>query len=371
MVDTVTLPPLTGFRIGVTADRRADDQIAALERRGATVFHAPALKIAPNDEDTALVEETRAVLEARPEVVLITTWYGMRRWFEVADAAGLGVELTDVLESAKILARGPKSIGEVRAAGLEELPIAANDTTDALIDAIEDRALTGRRTVIQLHAYSDRAQLARLRRLSTRLWTVSPYRWVQPTGSDRLQKLIDATCHRQLDAITFTSAPGAEATLVAAKAMGRLSELIAALNDDVLAVSVGPVSAGPLRDAGAQVLTPDRYRLGALIRVVTQELAERRVIRWRSDDIELELRGKVVVVAGKAVVLSPNSLALFKALTRDGALVSRRELLHCLPEGADDHALEVAMSRLRQTLGVPGLIATIVKRGYRLNGVRL
>jgi DNA-binding response OmpR family regulator len=33
----------------------------------------------------------------------------------------------------------------------------------------------------------------------------------------------------------------------------------------------------------------------------------------------------------------------------------------------DEHALEVALSRLRQTLGVPGLIATVVKRGYRID----
>ena len=370
MAGTMTLAPLTGFRIGVTADRRAEDLISALERRGASVLHAPALKIAPNDEDTALAEETRAVIEARPEVVLITTWYGMRRWFEVADEAGLGAQLTEVLESAKILARGPKSVGEVRAAGLEEQPVSANDTTAALIDAVEQQSLTGLRTVIQLHGYTDRAQLARLRGLSARLWTVTPYRWVQPSSTDRLQKLIDTACQRQLDAIIFTSAPGAAATLAAANGLGRLGELIAALNDDVLATSVGPVSATPLRDAGAQVLTPDRYRLGALIRLVTDELGQHRVIRWRSGETELELRGKAVVIAGRAIVLSPNSLALFKLLAHDGALVSRRELLRCLPEGADDHALEVAMSRLRQTLGVPDLIATIVKRGYRLNGGR-
>ena len=47
--------PLEGFRIGVTSDRRSEDLIAALERRGAQVLHAPALKIAPNDQDGPLV----------------------------------------------------------------------------------------------------------------------------------------------------------------------------------------------------------------------------------------------------------------------------------------------------------------------------
>ena len=52
-------------------------------------------------------------------------------------------------------------------------------------------------------------------------------------------------------------------------------------------------------------------------------------------------------------------------------MVSRQELSDVLPDDLDDHALEVAMSRLRRALDVPGLITTVVKRGYRLNAVRV
>ena len=47
--------PLEGFRIGVTSHRRSQDLIEALERRGAEVLHAPALKIAPVQEDVCLL----------------------------------------------------------------------------------------------------------------------------------------------------------------------------------------------------------------------------------------------------------------------------------------------------------------------------
>ena len=43
--------------------------------------------------------------------------------------------------------------------------------------------------------------------------TVTPYRWVHPAAQDRLPRLIEAACQHQLDAVTFTSAPAAEATL--------------------------------------------------------------------------------------------------------------------------------------------------------------
>ncbi|WP_199184239.1 winged helix-turn-helix domain-containing protein [Cryobacterium sp. Y62] len=64
--------------------------------------------------------------------------------------------------------------------------------------------------------------------------------------------------------------------------------------------------------------------------------------------------------------LPPAALAILRALVRArGAVVSREDL--ALAGYFDDHAMEVSLSRLRQTLGVPGLVATVVKRGYRLN----
>ena len=38
---------MSGFLVGVTADRRAAEQIAMLERRGATVLHGPAIRTHP------------------------------------------------------------------------------------------------------------------------------------------------------------------------------------------------------------------------------------------------------------------------------------------------------------------------------------
>ena len=37
-----------------------------------------------------------------------------------------------------------------------------------------------------------------------------------------------------------------------------------------------------------------------------------------------------------------------------------------LPRGADEHAVEMAVARLRAGLGTSGVVETVVKRGYRL-----
>ncbi len=46
--------PLAGFTVAVTADRRRDELSALLERRGARVVLAPALRIVPVADDTEL-----------------------------------------------------------------------------------------------------------------------------------------------------------------------------------------------------------------------------------------------------------------------------------------------------------------------------
>jgi uroporphyrinogen-III synthase len=366
-------PPdvLRGFRIGVTSDRRSADLIAALERRGAQVLHAPALTIVPNDHDDSLIAETRRLIAARPEVVLVTTGYGMRRWLEVADAAGLGAELTAALEAARIFARGPKAHGAVRAAGLPDAQTSDLDTTASLVDAVIAAELSGCRVAVQLHGYTDETALIRLAEISDCVMTVTPYRLAQPNPPDRLTRLIKAACQRQLEALTFTSAPAAAATLEAAEALGVRREFVRAHSDHVASAAVGPVTAEPLREAGIEPLVPDRHRLGALVRLVTEELTQRHTQRFRRDGMVIELRGHQVSVDDRRITLGPSSLALLVALASGNSVLSREELIACLPDTSDEHALHMAMSRLRRALEVPGLITTIMKRGYRFNAERI
>jgi len=83
---------------------------------------------------------------------------------------------------------------------------------------------------------------------------------------------------------------------------------------------------------------------------------------------QLLLHGDNVLLDGVEVRLSPAPLAVLHALAvNPGHVVSRRELLSCLPTGqaSSEHAVEMAVARLRSALGTK-TIQTVVKRGYRL-----
>jgi uroporphyrinogen-III synthase len=361
---------LAGFRIGVTSDRRSEELISAFERRGAEVMHAPALRIAPLTESVTLHRDTRRVIGALPDFAVITTAYGMRRWMEAADAYGLGPDLHGVLAAAAILVRGSKARGAVRAAGLDDVGSPEDERTASVVDLLLARNLSGRTVAFQLHGMLDHRQIGRLERAGARVLTVMPYTWARPAEDSALLRMIDAAIDRQLDVLTFTAAPAVEAFLAVAQQYGRLDPLLEALRTEVATAVVGKVTAGPLHEAGLQPLIPSRWRLGAMIRLVCEHLEQQQVLRIRTRWGPVEIRGAQVQLVDHAadpVRLPPGPLALLRELVdAQGAVLSRGHLLETLRQCESEHALEMLVWRLRQLLPVPELVATVVKRGYRL-----
>jgi len=79
------------------------------------------------------------------------------------------------------------------------------------------------------------------------------------------------------------------------------------------------------------------------------------------------LRGHAAVVNGLLKPLAPGPMAILRALAEArGKVLSRAALLRVLPRGADEHAVEMAVARLRAALGGTRYVQTVVKRGYRL-----
>jgi uroporphyrinogen-III synthase len=359
--------PLAGFTVGVTAARRADELGALLQRRGAAVLHAPALRIVPLADDTELLAATKELIDHTPDVVVATTAIGFRGWVEAADGWGLGEQLLGRLRDAELLARGPKVKGAIRAAGLTEEWSPASESMAEVLDRLLGEGVAGRRVALQLHGEPLPGFVESLREAGADVVLVPVYRWMPPEDLAPLDRLLDAAVSRGLDAVTFTSAPAAASLLNRAETRGLLTELLAALDHDVLAACVGPVTAVPLQAAGVPTVQPERFRLGPLVQLLGVELPA-RARTFPVAGHRVEIRGHAVLVDDDLRPVPPAGMALLRALSeRPGWVVARSDLLRALPgAGRDEHAVETAMARLRTALGAPKLIQTVVKRGYRL-----
>ncbi|MYV42073.1 uroporphyrinogen-III synthase [Streptomyces sp. SID1328] len=369
-----TAAELTGFTVGVTAARRREELTALLRRRGARVMEAPALRIVPLEDDAALRAATERCLAAPLDYVVATTGVGWRGWMSAAEGWGYGAALTAACREAEVLSRGPKATGAVRACGTTETYSPASEAVDELRTWLLARDLRGRRVAVQEHGAPLPGLASALRERGAEVVEVPVYRWAPPQDPEPVRRLAEATARGEVHALLFTSAPAITSFLEHAEAAGKYETVLERLRTDVLPLCVGAVCARPLLEVDAGPVWPERGRLGAMVHLLTATLPSRDRHLVPAGDRTLVLQGNALLLGddapAEAVWLTPGSARVLRALAeRPGWVVGRPELLRRVwpGRGADEHAVEAAVTRLRAALGpYASLIRTVPKRGYRL-----
>jgi uroporphyrinogen-III synthase len=325
----------------------------------------------PNQVDDAeLRAATEEVLSRPVDMFLATTGIGMRTWFAAAESWGMADELVAAIAEAQILARGPKSVGALRHRGLRELWAPQSECFEDVLLHLRGRSLDGLRIVVQEHGQSLSMVAHALRRQGADVTTVAVYRVASADDPEPMFAMIDLIADRQLDAVTFTSAPAVAALMDAAGPTGRREDVVTAFQADVIAACVGPVTAAAFEMWGVPTIYPERSRLAAMVKQLETELPSRRsgLAIELADGRQLLLHGDGVLLDGVDVRLTPAPAAVLQALVANpGNVISRQALLALLPSGTagSEHAVEMAVARLRAALGTRA-VQTVVKRGYRL-----
>jgi len=358
---------LAGCVVLITADRRSAELAAALTRRGASVRHAPALGMIPHTDDAALVEGTRALLADPPDTVVVTTGIGFRGWIEAADAVGLAEQLVDTLRGSRIVARGPKARGAIQAAGLTADWVAESETSAEIAEVLLDDGVAGLKIAVQHHGAGADGLDEAFAAAGATVRSLVVYRWGPPPDPAVVTASVRAVAAGEVDAVVFTSAPGAAAWLAAADDAGVTDRIVQlARAGSVVMAAVGPVTARPLIDRGIDPLVPERGRLGSLVRSLVAHYGGLQALSTVAGPLQV-FRG-AAVLDGHVLPLTPSGLEVLRLLAAaHGSVVPRDQVLHVLPgDSKDPHAAEVAVARLRDATGSRELIKTVVKRGYRL-----
>jgi uroporphyrinogen-III synthase len=293
-VDDQLDAPLTGRTVAVTAERRAEDQAGLLRRRGAAVVLAPTVHTVDLTEDLELRARTEGVIAQPPDWLVATTGFGMRLWFDAADAWGLGDALAGALRSSRVVARGPKAQSACRQRGLEVVWRAPGESMAEVVDWVRGQDGIGEASVVlQLFDPEDHPSTAEIAAAAGSVREVAVYRWRLPDDLAPVHDLVARVAARELDAVTFTSQPAVRFLLEVADRVGVRDEVVAALDDGaVLPVCVGPVCAAALEEAGIGTgIWPEPFRLVPMVKLGEAALGGPRI--ERVDPASAEARAAV------------------------------------------------------------------------------
>ena len=268
--------PLAGRVIGVTADRRWEEQARLFGARGATVLHGPTMTTVDLTADAALRQATEALVADPPDYLVATTGLGMRMWLEAAAGWGLGDRLVASIAPARIVARGAKAASALRGAGFDVWWRAPEERMDQIVARLDEEDLSRARVAVQLFEPADHPSTTALSARAAELVEVPVYRWLLPDDRAPAEALVEQAVDGRLDAITFTSQPAVRHLFRIAEGMGRGEDLRAAFEAGLLAACVGPVCAEAAREEGITgPVWPEPNRLTMLVRQVTDLLAGR------------------------------------------------------------------------------------------------
>ena len=364
---------LLGYTVGITADRRWEEQASLFERRGAAAQHGPSIRTLPLGCDQRLRLATEAVIERRPSVLVANTGLGIRSWFSAAETWSLAESLVDTLRLARIYARGPKASGAVQLFGLD---VEERAPTERLHEAVELAMSSLRRgdvVALQLDGSGESEEADRLRGAGIEVIEVPVYEWTMPTDVSPAQRLIEDLIGGKVQAVTFTAGPAIRNLMAIAADRDLDQALRRTLTSGRTVVGcVGPVCAEVAAEHGLaspHLVVPRTWRLGPLVRAVAERLAERTLtVALRSGTMTIS--GNHVTVDDESVVLTDTEARVLAMLASEpNHVYAKADLLRQVwrDEDADPHVVEVVVNRLRRRLGPSGRsINAVYRRGYTL-----
>lgn len=366
-------PPLVGFTVAVATDRRRHPVADLLEDVGARTVNVQAVQpMAQPSVETVRVANMACLARPINEVV-VGSVFGLRSWLQLTRQLGQFDAMVAQLEQARLLARDARVADALRELGLTQIWSTVGATTEDLFHYLLVQPMIGRRVLAQVDGEAERELCQALRAKGAQVVEVVTGTPRPPRTIDVMRRLCDLIVRRQVDAVALTSGAVTTHLLQQATTDGVLGEVLNAFVADVMPACLGPLSADPLSALGVTPMLAPSPLMADLVGAIRRELPTRALVLALGGH-EVEVRGQALVVDGDVVPVQAGPIAVLRALaSRPGRVLSSSDIRALVPSWAavDDHAIEMAISRLRRALvgtrlSGADVIQTVMRRGYRL-----
>lgn len=267
---------LEGKRIAIVASRKVEEQSTIVKNLGGE----PVLRPAQGTvflSDTADIEAgITKVMEGYFDWVILTTGVGLETLVKISREMGAEAAFLAALRNVKIAARGYKTVNMLKKLDLTAEVRDTDGSTAGLVQALAAHDLKNARVALQLHGDPAPLLVEWLQKQEAAFHEILPYKHIPPE-TEVLEQLLQDILEGQVDAVSFTSTPQARFLFAYAKEQGVKDLLVAAFETNVIALSVGKVTAQALREEGvARIVIPENERMGSALMTLAKYYDEHR-----------------------------------------------------------------------------------------------
>ena len=264
---------LTGLQVISFESRLKNETAALLEKHGARVLVAPALREVPLSEIPEAKAFAEAVCQGAIDVLVLLTGVGASLLLKAACNYRPRAQLTEALSKLTLVCRGPKPSAALKSFGLRptfNVP-EPNTWREVLRKLDSERPVAGQRVWIQEYGTRNLELIQALVTRGAQVRGVHVYSWALPDDTGPLKAAILKIVRVQAHIALFTTALQIEHVLSVAQELGMAPAVRRALSSDIVVASVGPVTSEALERHGiATDISPGHPKLGHLILAVAR-----------------------------------------------------------------------------------------------------
>lgn len=253
---------LAGVRIVAFESRRAEELARMLERHGAVVTSAPALRETPLEDAPAVAELRNALEEGRLSALILLTGVGTKALVAASEPG-----LVTLFDALPIVARGPKPLAALRELGVAgALHVHAPHTWREVLPVVDGLGLPpGAMIAVQEYGMPPTALIEALGERGYQVLRVPVYRWALPHDTGPLERAAAGLVAGEFDVAVFTSAVQAEHLFRVAKD----ADTLRAALGRVRVASIGPVCSEGLEAHGVHpALEASPPKMGPLVAAI-------------------------------------------------------------------------------------------------------
>lgn len=255
---------MAGKRVALAGPRKADEMALLVTKMGGEPVLRPAQGTVFLD-DIELRNAIVSWVKQPPDWNIFTTGMGLEALFDMAEDMGVAEQIMELLHSSNIAARGYKTVNGLKKRGFTPAVRDEDGSLIGLTQAFAPYDLKGKEVLLQLHGDPAPRLVKWLDEQGAVTRQVLPYKHIPPEEAN-LQALLQDILNRNVDAVTFTSGPQIRFLAQYAREQKQMEDVLEAFRQDVIAVSVGKVTAQSILEEGIErIVFPVEERMGAMM----------------------------------------------------------------------------------------------------------